>query len=215
MVQPLEELQNEAQIIRSKPPLKMTYEEFLNWAIQEETYAEWVNGEAIFLPSVTSEHQELGSFLLTTIYLFVEKYHKGKVFYSVFQMKTAPQGNSRLADLFFVANKNLSHLKKYYFDGGADLVVEITTPESRARDRGDKFYEYEEGGVSEYWLLDPVRKQAEFYHRDENGIYQLLPVDENGIFHSREIEGLWLKVEWLWQSPLPTVFDVMKAWGLM
>ena len=215
MVQPLEELQNEAQIIRSTSPLKMTYEEFLNWAIKEETYAEWANGEAVFLPAVTSEHQELGSFLLTTIYLFVEKHQRGKVFYSVFQMKTVPKGNSRLPDLFFVANRNLSQLKQYYFDGAADLVVEIMTPESRARDRGEKFYEYEEGDVQEYWLLDPVRKQAEFYHRDENGIYQLLLVDENGVFRSREIDGLWLKVEWLWQSPLPTVFDVMKAWGLM
>jgi hypothetical protein len=29
------------------------------------------------------------------------------------------------------------------------------------------------------------------------------------------IEGLWLKVDWLWQDPLPTLMSVLKEWGLV
>jgi len=37
------------------------------------------------------------------------------------------------------------------------MVVEIVSPDSQSRDRGDKFYEYEEAGVLEYWILDQTR----------------------------------------------------------
>jgi hypothetical protein len=29
------------------------------------------------------------------------------------------------------------------------------------------------------------------------------------------LEGLWLKVEWLWQEPLPPLMSVLKKWGLV
>jgi len=95
------------------------------------------------------------------------------------------------------------------------LVIEIISTESRSRDRGDKFYEYEQGGVREYWLLDPLRKQAEFYHLGEDGIFRLVSPDHDGKYHSRMIRGLWIKVDWLWQSPLPPFFGVLKEWKLI
>lgn len=95
------------------------------------------------------------------------------------------------------------------------MVVEIISPDSRARDRGEKFYEYEQGGVHEYWLLDPLRKQAEFYGLGDDGIYRLIPIGGDGLFHSRVLEGLWLKVDWLWQEPMPTLLSVLKEWKLV
>lgn len=44
-------------------------------------------------------------------------------------------------------------------DGTPDLIVEVTSPESLARDRGEKYVEYEAAGVREYWLIDPDRQQ--------------------------------------------------------
>jgi Uma2 family endonuclease len=96
------------------------------------------------------------------------------------------------------------------------LVIEIISPESRARDSGDKFYEYEQGGVREYWLIDPIRRQAEFYQLGEDGIYRLASIiDEDGIYHSRALEGLWLRVEWLWLDPMPRLMDVLRQWALI
>jgi Uma2 family endonuclease len=114
-----------------------------------------------------------------------------------------------------VAREHLERLKTNYLDGPADLVVEIVSPGSRARDRGDKFYEYEQAGVPEYWTLDPQRKQAEFYQLGGDGIYHLVPVGDDGVYHSAALKGLWLKVDWLWQEPLPTLMSVLKAWKLV
>lgn len=92
--------------------------------------------------------------------------------------------------------------------------MEVIGPESRSRERGEKFYEYEKGGVPECWLIDPDRKQAEFYHRDAKGIYQLMRLDKNGVFRSKVLNGFWLRVAWLWQKPTPPLQVVLKEWKL-
>src|SRR5205814_1954876 len=140
------------------PPAKMTYEQFLEW-LDEDTHAEWVNGEVMVMSPVGDLHQEIGRFLLMLLSHFVEAFHLGAIRYDPFQMKTAPDLPGRAPDILFVATSHLSRLKKSYLEGPADLAVEIVSPESGARDCGDKYYEYEQGGVREYWLIDPQRKQ--------------------------------------------------------
>jgi len=192
---------------------RISFEEFMERA-DEDTWAEWVDGEAVLMPPVTSEHQNLLGFLACLLSTFAEEHGMGKVFLSGYMMKTGPQLPGRLPDILFVAKEHRDRLQPDHLDGAADLVVEIISPESRARDRGDKFYEYE-GGVAEYWLLDPSRRQAEFYQLDPNGIYQLVPAGADGSYRSRVLDGLWLRVAWLWQQPLPPLLDVLRQWELI
>jgi Uma2 family endonuclease len=69
--------------------------------------------------------------------------------------------------------------------------------------------------VREYWLLDYLRRQAEFYQLGSDGIYRLVPIDAEGIYRSAVLDGLWLKVGWLWQEPLPILLSVLKEWELV
>jgi len=197
----------------ASPPAKLTYEEFLAQT-SDGIWAEWVNGEVSYM-TVSKEHVKLMRFLLSLLQCFAEAHQLGEVFCEPFQMKTGPDLPGRAPDVFFVARENLSRLEKNYLNGPADLVVEIISPESRGRDRGDKFYEYEQGGVREYWLLDPIRKQADFYQLGADGIYRLVPVDNDGVYHSAVLPDLWLKVAWLWQEPLPLLLSVLKEWRLI
>lgn len=96
-----------------------------------------------------------------------------------------------------------------YFDGAPDVVVEIVWPDSRVRDRGEKFYEYEAAGVREYWLVDPDRQQAGFYRLDERGRYRMVVPDSQGVFRSEAVPGFWLSIEWLWQDPLPDEGEIL------
>ena len=193
-------------------PEKMTYQEFLNWA-DEDTLAEWVNGEIVMTSPASRIHQSIELFLASIIDSYVEEQALGQVIIPPFQMKLAT--SSREPDLLFIANENLNRLRKTYLDGPADLVVEIISPESVGRDRGEKFYEYEAGGVREYWLLDPLTQRAEFYVLDEQKRYQLTPPDDDGIFHSTVLAGFWLRVSWLWQEPLPKTLDVLREMGVI
>lgn len=203
--------------VREKPataqPHKITYEEFIAQT-SDGAWAEWVDGEVIYM-TVANENFDVTFFLAALIRHFAEAYDLGRVFGEPFQMKTGPNLPGRAPDAFFVANENLANLKRFFFNGPADLVIEVISTESRSRDRGEKFYEYEEGGVREYWLIDPQRKQAEFYQREESGFYRAIPTNETGIYHSEVLPGLWIKVEWLWQAPLPKLFTILKEWKLI
>ncbi len=120
----------------------------------------------------------------------------------------------RSPDILFVANENLHRMRDGYLDGPADLVIGVISPGSRKVDKEEKFREYERGGVSEYWIIDPKRKEAEFYQLGPQGTYQRVPVGEDGIYRSGILNGFWLRVGWLWQNPLPPLRDVLKEWGM-
>lgn len=188
-------------------PHRMTYEEFLAWA-DEDTLAEWVNGEIIMHSPASTRHQQIGKFLHQIIGQYVESRQLGETLPPPFQMKLSKSG--REPDLIFVAVEHLKRLKKTYLDGPADLVVEIISPESAGRDRGDKFYEYEQAGIPEYWLIDPEKRRAEFYLLDSEGNYQLAMGGSKGKFESRALPGFWLNLEWLWADPLPSSLRILS-----
>jgi len=198
-------------LLPSTAPRKMTYEEFLAWT-DEDILAEWVDGEVVMYSPASRQHQLLVGFLEKVLGMFVEQRNLGIVLSAPFQMRLEDSG--REPDLLFVAVDHLDRLKDTYLDGPADLVVEIVSPESAGRDRGDKFYEYARSGVSEYWLLDPEMEWAEFYQL-EKGRYRVAFSGKEGRYEARVLPGFWLRVEWLWLEPLPKVLDVLREMGVI
>jgi len=189
----------------ARPP-RMTYEEFLAWA-DEDTLAEWVDGEVVMTSPASKPHQDIAGFLFEVMRRYCQARNLGEVLQPPFQMKLASSG--REPDLLFVAREHLDRFRQTYLDGPADLAVEITSPESLKRDRGEKFFEYEQAGIPEYWLIDPDARRAEFYTLDAEGRYDLVLRGATGTFHSTVLSGFWLKVEWLWSSPLPSPLRIV------
>lgn len=201
-------------LMQTQRATKISYEEFLE-RIDENPHVEWVDGEIIEMSPIFERHEDLSGFLKPLVRHFAEAYNLGVVRGEPFQMKPALSLPGRAPDFFFVATAHLDRLRSTYLEGPADLVVEIISPESRARDRGDKFFEYEAAGIPEYWLLDPIREQAEFYQLDPGGIYRPAVLDAQGRYQSVVLPGLWLQVSWLWQTPLPPLLSILKAWELI
>jgi Uma2 family endonuclease len=191
----------------------MSWQEFLAW-LDEDIWAEWVNGEVLIMSPASNLHQDLVGFLSALMRFWAEAFDLGVVRTEPFLVKLPEPLPARSPDIIFVAKENLHKITTNYLDGAPDIAVEIISPDSRSRDRGEKFYEYEQAGVREYWLIDPDRKQAEFYRRGEDGIFRLAFVGREGVFRSDVLKGFWLKVEWLWQEPLPSLMSVLKAWEL-
>jgi len=202
------------QTVPDPQPTKISYDEFLERYMDGE-HLEWVNGEVVPMSPISDKHNELGGFLLRLIGEFVEAHQSGVIRYEPFQMKTGPDLPGRSPDVLFVATENLGRLQQTHLRGPADLVIEIISPESRERDRVTKFAEYEQGGVREYWILDPDRKEAEFYRRGTDGKYQAAILEDERIYQSEVLSGLWINVEWLWQRPHPTLREIRKQWGML
>ena len=193
---------------------KISYEEFLELE-SEDQHVEWVDGEVTAMSPISNLHQKLGGYLLSLLQFYADTRQLGEVRYEPFQMKPAANLPGRSPDILFVTKAHRVRLKKNFLEGPADLVVEIISPESRARDRGDKFFEYEAAGIPEYWLIDPIREQAEFYQLGVDGIYRPATLDEQGRYHSAVLPGLWLQESWLWETPLPPLLSILKAWELI
>jgi len=64
----------------------VSYDEFLEWA-DEDTRAEWVDGDIVFMSPISDTHQDIVEFFLTLLRLHVEHHEKGWVRSSTFQMK--------------------------------------------------------------------------------------------------------------------------------
>lgn len=199
---------------RVTPSERLTYEAFLAWC-DEDTWAEWVDGKVVLMSPASDRHQDLIRFLLGILDLFVQWAHLGIVRCAPFQMKLGLVPSGREPDILFLAREHLDRLRPTYLDGPADLAVEIASPESRLRDRGEKFAEYETGGVREYWIVDPDTRRADFFRLDAEGRYQRITPGPDGIFRSEVLPGFWIRVAWLWQEPLPPTLGVLRELGIV
>jgi Uma2 family endonuclease len=189
----------------------MSYEDFLDFC-DEDTLAEWVNGKIEMYSPASDAHQDLSDWLTSVLRIYAEVKKLGIVRSAPFQMKTGADLPGREPDIIFLRTENRGMLKETYLDGPADLAIEIVSEESLLRDRGEKFAEYEIGGVKEYWILDPDLKRADFFVLKEER-YERCVEDERGVYHSEVIQGFWIKVAWLWN--LPPVLGVLKELGLI
>jgi Uma2 family endonuclease len=207
----LEAKQTEA---RTPPPGPVSFEEFLAWC-DEDTHAEWVDGAIIMMSPASDHHQDLSDFLITVIRLYNEAHQLGWIRSAPFLMRTDVKPSGREPDILFVTKERMQLVQATFLDGPADLIVEIVSPESIGRDRGEKFVEYEAAGVKEYWLIDPLRQQAEFYQLDDQGVYHAAALDADGNYHSIMLPGFWLRVTWLWQQPLPPLLGILKELGVI
>jgi len=181
----------------------------------DDAHAEWVNGEVVPKMPASVEHQGTSMFLLSLIVNWVAYHELGKVYHPPLLVKLPLPDNREVArepDIVVILNGNSGRFAEQYFDGAPDLIVEITSPASRHTDRFVKYEEYETAGVPEYWLVDPDRQYAEFYQRDDAGLYRVAFSGSEGVYRSRVLEGFWLQVEWLWTRP--PLREVLTRLGL-
>jgi Uma2 family endonuclease len=83
-----------------------------------------------------------------------------------------------------------ARMNKGYIEGPPELVVEIAAS-SRTYDAHDKLDSYRGAGILEYILYRTEDGELDWFAL-ENETYVQLPVDENGVIHSRIFPGLWL-----------------------
>lgn len=188
------------------PRLRMSYEEYYAWA-DEDTHAEWVDGEVIVHMPPFDIHQTLLNFLNRLLAEYIEFEGLGVVFIAPFEMRLPAQKSARQPDILVIRRENLDRLSRERLDGPADLVVEIVSGDSVRRDRQEKYREYQDAGVPEYWVIDsrPGRNRADFYRLDEEGQYALVGTDDDKWVESAVLPGFRLRPSWLWQENLPSV----------
>ena len=172
---------------------------------------EWVRGNVEEVAPPSYDHDQTRGFLDRILGTFADQMDAGTVVGEQYFEKLNAS-IVRAPDLAFFKKSSVDRIKPVFSDGGADLIIEVVSPSSRSRDRGDKFYEYESAGVEEYWIVDHERKRAEFY-RLRDGAYETVLPDDGGKIYSSVLAGFFLRVEWLWDRP--KVLDALRELGLI
>ena len=173
-----------------------------------------IDGHAIIDMSTSVLHERLFGFLFILLSGYAEERGLGEVFGSRTTMKVDDE-NGYEPDVLFIRADRLGILGAKDAQAPVDLAVEIVSPSSGKRDRETKFEGYERVGVPEYWLIDPVRREAAFYRLDgepyrPGGAYRAVPL-AGGVYESRVLPGFRLDPQTLFADPLPSAFATLRA----
>lgn len=189
----------------------MSEEEFERWC-DEDTRAEFVDGKVLLMSPVSLIHNELNSFLSAFLRFYLEMRPAGKLLGPEYAVRLRA-GLRRVPDLLYVSPEHLERIGATVLEGAPDVAWEIISPESEARDWREKYREYEEAGVREYWIINPYVKTVWLSRLNAEGQYERVePVD--GRLESALIAGFWLKLDWLWEQPQPRVVDCLRELGV-
>jgi len=176
----------------------------VSWEEYMEHYAahfcEWIGGTITQMSPVSKLHAEITQYLVMLFNAYFAHRPIGEVIAAPFVMRLE---KSREPDLQIILDSNPHETTPTYMDGPADIGIEVVSLESAPRDYGEKFVEYEKGGVREYWTIDPERKECRFFRLGENGLYASQLPDAEGNYHSPILPGLIIHAPTFWQTPLP------------
>jgi Uma2 family endonuclease len=146
--------------------------EYLDLTDQSKRRIEFTDGRLEFLPMPTEMHEALVQFLYMALYQFVDRLKCGKVYASGIRLRIPPR-RVRLPDVIFL-HKDHYHARHNRIWDGADLVMEVVSPDAkdRQRDYELKLVDYADRGVGEYWIVDPERQRV-LVHSLDQGHYTL------------------------------------------
>jgi len=181
-------------LVLSLDPLQgyWTQAQYLLLSNQTNRLLEYTDGYIEVLPMPTKRHQAISLFLLLALLAFVRP-RGGAVYYAPLRMQVR-QGKFREPDLLLVIDADDPRAQDEFWLG-ADLVLEIVSPDKPKRDADEKPLDYAEAGIPEYWIVNPLTDSITVLVLDGEAY------TEYGVFHrsdlavSRLLDGFRISVD--------------------
>jgi Uma2 family endonuclease len=130
-----------------------TEEMYLKITDSARSLIEFTDGVIEFLPMPTDKHQVILAFIYDLLRQYIHP-QGGKVLFAPLRVRVRA-GKYREPDILLVRDANDPRRQNRYWLG-ADLVVEIVSPDDVARDTEVKPLDYAEAGIPEYWIVHPA-----------------------------------------------------------
>jgi Uma2 family endonuclease len=143
------------ELVLSLDPLQghWTEEQYLLLSNQTNRFLEYTDGYIEVLPMPTDTHQVISRLLFLAFFAFVQRLG-GTVLYAPLRVQVRA-GKYREPDLLLLLDES-DPRRRDAFWLGADLVVEIVSPDKPERDTQEKPLDYAEVGIPEYWIVNPL-----------------------------------------------------------
>lgn len=154
-----------------------TEEQYLRLTNGSSRLLEYTDGSIEVLPMPTQRHQAIVRFLFLALYSLTGRLG-GTVFFAPLRIQVR-EGKYREPDLLLLRNADDPRAQDAYWLG-ADLVMEVVSPDDRERDTLIKRADYAEAGIPEYWIVDPLDETITVLTLQESAYV------EHGVFHRGE-----------------------------
>ncbi len=155
----------------------------------------------------SDRHEDLFRFLLTLLSGFLDERGGGVVRGSRYPMRLDAKWSPE-PDLLVVLDERRHLMTPQRLEGCADLVIEIASESDPKFDSRDKLPRYQEAGIPEIWLIDPLAKRLNAYVKAVGGYDARTAA--SGRVDSSVVSGFWIDVDWLWQRDLPSTFACLR-----
>ncbi len=127
-------------------------EEYLWLTDRTRRLIEFTDGYLEELPMPTSAHQAVLAFLYRLLHAHLDPLG-GVVLFAALRLRIR-EGKFREPDVLALRDRaDPRYGDRYWL--GADLVMEVVSPDRPERDRIDKRADYAEARIPEYWIVDP------------------------------------------------------------
>ena len=186
----------EAREQRPVGRIVLTYEDYCALPDDGRRY-EILEGELAVTPSPSRSHQEFAANLLVVLKTFVTAHGLGRVFIAPFDV-ILEKTSVVVPDLLFVSRERLSIVTDRGVEGPPDLIVEILSPGTARRDRGEKAQLYARHGVRHYWLADPDARVLETLELDRSRYRETGRLTGDARFTPTLFPGLEITLPSLW-----------------
>ena len=167
----------------------------------ETQFCEFESGDLIMNSPARGRHQDEVFFLATLLRVHCAREGAGKMLGGPAVLRVS-EAVGREPDLFIIPPERVPGMGDLPIVAVPSLIIEVVSPSTRHLDLKVKAGEYRELGVAEYWAVDS--------EREELTTHWPVKVVKSGILESTALPGFKIKVDWLWQDPLPPDTDCLN-----
>jgi len=160
-------------IATPQQPPKMSFEDYLEWELQQDIRYEYVNGEVFAMTGGTIPHNDIALNLYTALRPHLRS--RGcRVNVSDVKVQVSPKSIYYYPDVIVSCDPQDLNARK--FIQKPKLIVEVLSPGTSAKDRGEKFtYYLTLPSLQEYILIDSETISVERYSRGEGKMWLYYP----------------------------------------
>ena len=154
------------------PSYSYTYADYLTWKFEERL--ELFRGRIYKLSAPNTKHQEVSINLSSQLFIFL-KGKKCKVFSTPFDVRLPVKNKKKDNEINTVVQPDIcvigdeNKLDEKGCCGAPDLIVEILSPGDSKKEVRLKYELYEEAGVKEYWIIQPVEETISVFILNDQG----------------------------------------------
>jgi Uma2 family endonuclease len=159
---------------------------------------ELVDGEVAVSPSPIPRHSFVVIKLTRILDTYITAHDLGELYQDVDTL--LDEFNVRRPDLLYFSKARTHLVGEKAMEGPPDLAIEVISPSSIEVDREDKFKQYREAGVINYWIIDPAERTVEAWVLDHDKYVSAGAGAESGIVRLSPFPGLEIRIEQLWRK---------------